>query len=150
MDTGTDTGGDRRTDIGRRAAKHFRCWPFFVVLHTTLYSENVIILLCLKNADVGAANPQQKGWYKLMLLCEAQEETKRRKPRIAKKFESIADLPVMLSVYDLVDFLKCGQKQAYELTHSVGFPSLKIGATIQTPKHLFIKWLEDQTKGQLL
>lgn len=85
-----------------------------------------------------------------MLLCEAHEKAKQRNPRVVKKFESIADLPVMLSGYDLMDFLKCGQKQAYELAHSVGFPSLKIGSHIQTPKHLFIKWLEDQTKGQLL
>lgn len=70
--------------------------------------------------------------------------------RIVKNFDSPADLPTMLSVYDLMDFLKCGQAQAYQLTHSVGFPSIKFGGTIQIPKYLFIGWLEDQAKKQIL
>lgn len=72
-----------------------------------------------------------------------------RKPRTATVFGGFKDLPFMISVYDLMDFFRCGQKQAYELAHSVGFPSMKVGSSIQVPKHLFIKWLEDQTKGQL-
>lgn len=86
----------------------------------------------------------------LQAIPTRQDEPKQRKKRVVKNFDGPADLPTMLSVYDLMDFLQCGQVQAYQLTHSVGFPSIKVGGTIQIPKYLFIKWLEDQAKNQIL
>lgn len=44
------------------------------------------------------------------------------KAREPKVFRSMDDLPLMLTPYDLMDFLGKGQRQTYELIHSEGFP----------------------------
>ena len=58
-------------------------------------------------------------------------------------FNSIEELPAMLSVKDLQQLFCIGQVQAYELTHSKGFPAMKVGGSIKIPKHLLVKWIED-------
>lgn len=40
------------------------------------------------------------------------------KAREPKVFRSMDDLPLMLTPYDLMDFLGKGQRQTYELIHS--------------------------------
>ena len=47
------------------------------------------------------------------------------KAREPKVFRSMDDLPLMLTPYDLMDFLGKGQRQTYELIHSEGLPSWK-------------------------
>ena len=42
------------------------------------------------------------------------------KAREPKVFRSMDDLPLMLTPYDLMDFLGKGQRQTYELIHSEG------------------------------
>lgn len=42
------------------------------------------------------------------------------KAREPKVFKSMDDLPLMLTPYDLMDFLGKGQRQTYELIHSEG------------------------------
>ena len=53
-------------------------------------------------------------------------------------------LPNFLTVYDLRDFLGIGQRQAYELIRSDGFPKKKVGNTYRIPKKEFLVWLENQ------
>ena len=62
-----------------------------------------------------------------------------------KPYVSIDELPAMMSVDDLQAFFCMGRRQAYELVHREGFPMLKIGQVIRIPKHLLLKWIEDNT-----
>lgn len=52
------------------------------------------------------------------------------KAREPKVFKSMDDLPLMLTPYDLMDFLGKGQRQTYELIHSEGFPYVQDGPKI--------------------
>lgn len=51
-------------------------------------------------------------------------------------------LPNLLTVYDVRDFLGIGQRQAYELVRSEGFPAKKLGNQYFIPKDGFLKWLD--------
>ena len=53
------------------------------------------------------------------------------KAREPKVFKSMDDLPLMLTPYDLMDFLGKGQRQTYELIHSEGFPYVQDGPKIE-------------------
>lgn len=55
------------------------------------------------------------------------------KAREPKVFKSMDDLPLMLTPYDLMDFLGKGQRQTYELIHSEGFPYVQDGPKIKIP-----------------
>ena len=67
------------------------------------------------------------------------------KAREPKVFRSMDDLPLMLTPYDLMDFLGKGQRQTYELIHSEGFPYIKI------PKWLLIEFINEKVrKGEPL
>lgn len=79
-------------------------------------------------------------------MTEPTTQSKPRKKRETKTYRSLDDLPLMLSVYDLMDFFNKGQKQAYEMVHSEGFPAMKDGVSIVTPKWLLIDWIEEQVK----
>lgn len=48
------------------------------------------------------------------------------KAREPKVFRSMDDLPLMLTPYDLMDFLGKGQRQTYELIHSEGLKACTV------------------------
>lgn len=54
----------------------------------------------------------------------------------------------MLNVSDVRDLFGIGKRQAYELVHTEGFPTLKIGTTLKIPKDNLITWInENLEKG---
>lgn len=53
-------------------------------------------------------------------------------------------LPNFLTVYDVRDYLGIGQRQAYELVRSEGFPAKRVGNTYRIPKTEFLKWVKEQ------
>jgi len=55
-------------------------------------------------------------------------------------------LPNVLTVDQVKTYLDIGQVQAYELFHSEGFPSIKVGGSLKVEKYLFIKWLDEQAQ----
>ena len=68
-----------------------------------------------------------------------------------KEFKSIDDLPLMLTPYDLRDFLGKGQRQTYELIHSEGFPVVWDGPNARIPKWLLIEYINEKVrKGEPL
>lgn len=74
-----------------------------------------------------------------------------RKPRERRTFKSMDDLPLMLTPYDLMDFLDKGQRQTYQLIHSEGFPHVQDGRDIKIPKWLLIDYINDKVrKGEPL
>lgn len=73
------------------------------------------------------------------------------KAREPKVFRSMDDLPLMLTPYDLMDFLGKGQRQTYELIHSEGFPYVQDGPKIKIPKWLLIEFINEKVrKGEPL
>lgn len=53
-------------------------------------------------------------------------------------------LPNFLTVYDIRDYLGIGQRQAYELVKSEGFPAKKLGNSYRIPKADFLDWVRKQ------
>lgn len=53
-------------------------------------------------------------------------------------------LPNFLTVYDIRDYLGIGQRQAYELVRSEGFPAKKVGTSYRIPKNDFLEWAKKQ------
>lgn len=53
-------------------------------------------------------------------------------------------LPNFLTVYDIRDYLGIGQRQAYELVKSEGFPVKKLGNSYRIPKNDFLDWVKKQ------
>lgn len=65
-------------------------------------------------------------------------------------YKNLEDLPLILSVADIQDIFGIGQRQAYELVHIEGFPSMKVGHSIRVYKPQLIEWIKVQTEGQIL
>ena len=63
------------------------------------------------------------------------------------KYKTYDDLPLMLSVPDLVDVLGISRAGVYELVKSEGFPSLRIGNRILIPKDALVEWIRRNTNG---
>lgn len=64
----------------------------------------------------------------------------------------VDELPEVLEVQDIQNFLKIGRNQAYDLCNSGQFYILRIGRSIKIPKPSFVNWylgasLEKQEKG---
>ena len=59
------------------------------------------------------------------------------------KLKNYDDLPLMLSVPDLMEALGISRAGAYELVKSEGFPALHIGNRILVPKEELIAWIKD-------
>lgn len=53
-------------------------------------------------------------------------------------------LPNFLTVYDIRDYLGIGQRQAYELVKSEGFPAKKLGNSYRIPKDDFLDLVKKQ------
>ena len=64
-----------------------------------------------------------------------------------KIYKSLDELPFMLNVKQLSRVLCISQSGAYQLTHSVGFPVLKVGKRLLIPKDGLVAWIETQSKG---
>ena len=62
-------------------------------------------------------------------------------------FKSYDDLPLMLSVPDLVALLGISRAGAYELVKRKGFPALHIGKRVLVPKDKLIAWIGENTGG---
>ncbi len=55
------------------------------------------------------------------------------------------DLPPIMNLNDLAEFLDCGYKRALAMAHQKGFPSLKIGRGWRISRDGLQRWLEQQT-----
>ena len=62
------------------------------------------------------------------------------------KITCIGDLPMTLSVEDVASYLGISRVGAYNLSHSKGFPSMRIGKRILIPRDHFLEWLDRRQK----
>jgi excisionase family DNA binding protein len=59
----------------------------------------------------------------------------------------VTELPMILTVKDVQDFLGVSKVTAYETVNRLGFPKIKLGRAIRISKPAFLDWLEAQGQG---
>lgn len=64
-------------------------------------------------------------------------------------YKSYDELPLFLNASTVAKTLGVSPSTGYELMHEKGFPALKIGSRIVVPKEQFIKWVEENTGGEV-
>lgn len=60
-------------------------------------------------------------------------------------YKNYDELPLMLNVVQVAAVLGISRAGAYELVHSEGFPTLKIGSRIVVPKDKLREWIDTNT-----
>ena len=60
-------------------------------------------------------------------------------------YKNYGELPLMLNVVQVAAVLGISRAGAYELVHSEGFPTLKIGSRIVVPKDKLREWINANT-----
>lgn len=61
----------------------------------------------------------------------------------------VKDLPLVLRVHPhITGIMGLCKETAYELTHQVGFPAIRIGRSIRVPRDAFFRWLEEESEGK--
>lgn len=65
---------------------------------------------------------------------------------LSKKDKSSDELPLILNVQEVSNFLGLGLSQVYELVKRIDFPAFKVGSRIFVPKDKFLTWLNVQTE----
>lgn len=58
-----------------------------------------------------------------------------------KAYYNIADIPLVLTVEDLMPILKIGRNAAYKLVRSEQIRSIKVGHKIRIPKEAVLEYL---------
>lgn len=61
-------------------------------------------------------------------------------------YTSMEQLPIMLNADQLAQVLGISRAGAYQLMHTKGFPTIRIGKRIVVPKQELIDWLNDRLK----
>ena len=56
-------------------------------------------------------------------------------------------LPAVLTVEQVQKILGISRVKAYELVHTAGFPTIRIGRAIRVPREALMRWLDEQ-KGE--
>jgi excisionase family DNA binding protein len=56
-------------------------------------------------------------------------------------------LPAVLTVEQVKQILGISRVKTYELVHTAGFPTIRIGRAIRIPREAFLRWMDGQ-KGQ--
>ena len=60
-------------------------------------------------------------------------------------YKNYDELPLTLNVVQVAAVLGISRAGAYELVHSEGFPTLKIGSRIVVPKDKLREWIDANT-----
>ena len=62
------------------------------------------------------------------------------------KYKSADELPMVLNVHEVSDFIGLGLSQVYELIKRIDFPAFRIGNRIFIPRDKFLAWIDTQTE----
>lgn len=65
--------------------------------------------------------------------------------QVYTKFE---DLPVMLNADLVAQALGISRAGAYQIMHSKGFPTIRIGRRMVVPKERLLKWIDDRLQDE--
>jgi len=58
----------------------------------------------------------------------------------------VQTLPAILTVGQVQSLLGISCPKAYELVHTTGFPSIRIGRSVHAPREALMRWLDGQNK----
>ena len=61
------------------------------------------------------------------------------------KYLSAEELPMILNVQEVSDFIGLGMSQTYDLIRRIDFPAFKIGNRILVPRDKFLAWIDNQS-----
>ena len=61
------------------------------------------------------------------------------------KYLSAEELPMILNVQEVSDFIGLGMSQTYDLIRRSDFPAFKIGNRIFVPRDKFLAWIDNQS-----
>ena len=61
-------------------------------------------------------------------------------------YTSIDQLPIVLTADQLAQALGVSRAGAYQLMHSKGFPTIRIGKRMVVPKEQLLVWMEEKLK----
>ena len=61
------------------------------------------------------------------------------------KYMSAEELPMILNVQEVSDFIGLGMSQTYDLIRRIDFPAFKIGNRIFVPRDKFLDWIDNQS-----
>jgi excisionase family DNA binding protein len=56
----------------------------------------------------------------------------------------IEELPAILNIEQVQQFLGISRPKAYELANMAGFPAVRIGRVIRVPREALMRWLDAQ------
>ena len=79
-----------------------------------------------------------------MVGC-AEEQTAKSRRKENAMYKSYDDLPSVLSVKELKDFLGISRAGAYQLLHREDFPTLHIASRVLVAKDKLLAWMEQNT-----
>lgn len=57
-------------------------------------------------------------------------------------YRSVADLPLVLTPSHIMDVMGLSKNVAYQVVHSKGFPTIKVGKQYRIPRDKFLLWLD--------
>ena len=61
------------------------------------------------------------------------------------KYMSAEELPMILNVQEVSNFIGLGMSQTYDLIRRIDFPAFKIGNRIFVPRDKFLAWIDNQS-----
>ena len=61
------------------------------------------------------------------------------------KYMSAEELPMILNVQEVSDFIGLGMSQTYDLIRRIDFPAFKIGNRIFVPRDKILAWIDNQS-----
>ena len=61
------------------------------------------------------------------------------------KYLSAEELPMILNVQEVSDFIGLSMSQTYDLIRRIDFPAFKIGNRIFVPRDKFLAWIDNQS-----
>lgn len=61
------------------------------------------------------------------------------------KYLSAEELPMILNVQEMSDYIGLGMSQTYDLIRRIDFPAFKIGNRIFVPRDKFLAWIDNQS-----
>lgn len=61
------------------------------------------------------------------------------------KYLSAEELPMILNVQEVSDYIGLGMSQTYDLIRRIDFPAFKIGNRIFVPRDKFLAWIDNQS-----
>ena len=79
-----------------------------------------------------------------MASCAREQKAKFERKENAM-YKSYDDLPSVLSVKELKDFLGISRAGAYQLLHREDFPTLHIASRLLVAKDKLLAWMEQNT-----